>query len=299
MVLAQKFWYILLALAALQTPLTTCFVIVGPATTTTGATSQGSQKPVSLNMYKNVKGVIFDVDGTLADSWKLGYDATLAILEKHNIPTISAETYHECTRYATPDRLARHAGLLPGDDQYEQVGQKLAQEFDDLYVGLVSTSTAPFFQGIHELLHSIPSHVMIGALTNAAERYAHAVLETNCPELNPAIESFSGGSLPSNSPVYKRFQSIRGADTVPQPKPAPDGLLQVCQELGVSPAECIYIGDSPSDGSSAENAGMPAIGVLWGSHNEESLKQAPFSKLCRSVEELQSLLPQTGCKVVG
>jgi phosphoglycolate phosphatase-like HAD superfamily hydrolase len=235
-------------------------------------------------MYTDVKGVIFDIDGTLADSWKLGYDATLVILEKNNIPAITQEEYHYCTRYATPDRLARHAGLLPGDDQYSMTGEKMGQEFDDLYVDLVSTETAPFFPGVYNLIVSVPPHVVIGALTNAAESYAHAVLKTNCPVRRSPSDGVGA--------IYSRFLSIRGADTVPKPKPFPDGLFQVCKEMGLLPEQCVYVGDSPSDGLSAHAAGMPSIGVLWGSHQEESLREAPFSHICRSVEELRALLPQ-------
>ena len=227
-------------------------------------------------MYQEIKGVIFDVDGTLADSWKLGFDATAVILDKNKIPPISAETYHECTRYATPERLARHAGLVPGDDEFEFVGDRLAQEFDDLYVGLVSTKTAGFFPGVHSLLDGIPSDVALGALTNAAARYAYAVIESN----------------DQDGTVYKRFESIRGADNVPQPKPSPAGLLQVCQDLDLEPEDCVYIGDSPSDGAAARAAGMMSIGVTWGSHHEENLRRAPFNHVCRTIEELRLLLPQ-------
>ena len=284
-------WSFVAIVAGLTTHLCVSFV---PRTTTnlqrhpttiestTAATADSDT--TSSSMYQNVKGIIFDVDGTLADSWKLGFDATLVVLENNNIPTITEDVYHDHTRYSTPDRLARHAGLLPGDENYNETGQRLGEEFDDLYVGLVSKKTASFYDGIHQLLEEIPSRVALGALTNAAERYAHAVLETNCPELN--LSSKEGSS------VYSRFHSVRGADTVPKPKPAPDGLFQVCKELGLEPKDCVYIGDSPSDGASAHNAGMPAIGVLWGSHKEESLRNAPFSKLCRSVDELRALLPR-------
>lgn len=241
----------------------------------------------SLHMYQQVKGVIFDIDGTLVDSWKLGYDATLVILDKHKIEPITEEHYHECTRYATPERLARHAGLLPGDADYESVGRALAQEFDDLYIGLVSRETTPFFPETLELIHSIPSHIRLGAFTNAAERYAHAVLQINCPAL--LQEGTLSGKKMS---IYKRFESVRGADTVPKPKPHPDGLIQVCQELNLRPDECVYIGDSPSDAVCADQAGMPSIGVVWGSHGEESLSKAPFSRVVGSMKELRSLLPR-------
>jgi phosphoglycolate phosphatase-like HAD superfamily hydrolase len=242
----------------------------------------------TATMYQKVKGIIFDIDGTLCDSWKLGYDATLVILQNHGIAAITPEQYHYHTRYSTPDRLARHANLIPGDDDYEAVGKKLGREFDDLYVGLVSTTTAGFYPGIAELLHNLPQHVMLGALTNAAVAYAEAALSVNSRALNEAE-----GTATTTTPLYERFRSIRGADNVPEPKPSPAGLWQVCQDMGLHPADCVYIGDSPSDGQAAHAAGMPTIGVTWGSHDEASLRKggAPFSYLCHSIQELQQLLP--------
>jgi phosphoglycolate phosphatase-like HAD superfamily hydrolase len=257
--------------------------------------SSSTSSNINDNMYQKVKAVIFDVDGTLADSWKLGFDATVVVLGNNNIPSITEEIYHDGTRYATPERLARHAGLTPTHPDFEERGSALGKEFDDLYVGLVSLQTAGFYPGIESLLTSIPSDVALGALTNAAVRYAYAVLEKNCPtkQLQEAGASTGAGTTGTTLPeIYSRFGSIRGADNVPKPKPSPDGLFQVCQDLGLAPEDCVYIGDSPSDGAAAHAAGMPSIGVLWGSHKEESLRAAPFTHICRTVEELQFLLPR-------
>lgn len=228
--------------------------------------------PSPSHMFANAKAVLFDVDGTLADSWRLGYDATVVVLKNNHVEEITEDLYHECTKYATPERLARHAGYVPGDTDFERVGLQLGDEFDTLYVGLVTTKTAGFYSGITELLDDIPDNVQLGALTNACVKYAEAVLNVN-------------------GRAGSRFGSIRGADNVPAPKPSPDGLLAVCNDLGVDPKDCVYIGDSPSDIYAAKNAGMPAIGVLWGSHSEESLQKAPFDFLCKTVEELKALLP--------
>lgn len=255
--------------------------------------------------YSNVKGIIWDVDGTLADSWKLGYDATLVVLKQNGVEEPSEAEYHEGTRYCTPERLARHAGKNPCDDDFDAVGQKLGEEFDNLYVDLVNMDTAGFYPGISALLNGIPQDVSLGALTNACVNYAHAVLKTNCPVTN--------GDFDSEKAIYSRFRSgtcakvslfqfqdlysnfifgaVRGADNVPTPKPSPDGLFEVCKDLQLAPKDCIYIGDSPSDGAAAKAAGMKAIGVLWGSHPEEKLRQAPFDHLCSTVEELQALMP--------
>jgi phosphoglycolate phosphatase-like HAD superfamily hydrolase len=222
--------------------------------------------------------LIWDIDGTLADSWKLGFDATLEVLEQNNIPTITEEVYHYHTRYSTPDRMARHAGLEPGDPNYESVGEKLGAQFDNLYVGLVSTKTAGFYPGIDELLMDVPDGVGLGALTNACVAYADAVFRVN--------------SVPGDEKrqYSERFQSIRGADNVPKPKPNPDGLLAVCKDLAVDPSRCVYIGDSPSDAMAAHNAGMRSIGVLWGSHPKASLLKAPFSVLCETIDDLREVL---------
>lgn len=224
------------------------------------------------------RAILFDVDGTLADSGQLGFDATVVVLAKNGIPSITQEIYHAYTIYATPERMARHAGHVPGDDDFEAVGQALGQEFDDLYIGLVTTQTAGFYPGVASMLARIPATVKLGALTNAACRYADEVLKANSQEIMGSLE------------LYDRFLSIRGADTVPAAKPSPAGLLQMCQDIGVPPAECVYIGDSPSDGAAAHAAGMPSVGVLWGSHSKESLSKAPFSEFCETLDELEGVL---------
>lgn len=227
---------------------------------------------------KDMKGVIFDVDGTLADSFQLGFDATQAVLKQNGISPITPDEYHEGTRYTTPVRLARHAGLdsETQKEEFESAGAKLADEFDGLYVDLVNMETAAFFDGIPELVSQIPPNVKVGALTNACVAYAVAVLGTNG--------------------VSERFSSIHGADDVPRPKPFADGLFVCCKEMGLQPSECLYVGDSPSDGEAAHAAGMGAVGVLWGSHPPEKLAAAPFNVVCSSVVELTSVLSQSYAK---
>ena len=263
----------------------------GATTTSDDSTSLINTNTNNNNNNNNnnntpVQAILFDVDGTLADSWKLGFDATQVVLERNHLPSITAEIYHEGTRYSTPDRLARHAGLEPGHVDYERIGQKLGREFDDFYVSLVSLETAKFYPGIANLLQKLPSHVKLGALTNAAVRYADAVLQCNCPVYTANYKNDdTAGS------IYTRFGSIRGADNVPKPKPAPDGLLTVCQDLLVDPQNCVYVGDSPTDGMAARAANMRAVGVTWGSHKKETIMTA-FDDICDSVVDLETLLMQ-------
>jgi len=283
------------------------------------------------------QAIIFDIDGTLVDSWKLGYDATLVVLKNNQLPLINEETYHEYTKYSTPQRLARHAGLKPSsritmpttaitdvdndnndddddDDEennkennnnllFEQMGNKLGAEFDELYVGLVTTETAGLYPGIKEVLERISSvrpSIKMGCLTNACVAYAHAVLKANDDNNNNNNNNSSKGTTTTTGTVVGLQEMmmcrdgggsvVHGADTVPAAKPEPDGLFKVCDELNVNPCDSVYIGDSPSDAIAATAAGMPSIGVTWGSHSVESLQKAPFTYYASTPNELCRLL---------
>lgn len=234
---------------------------------------------------KKASAVIFDIDGTLADSWKLGYDATVAVLKNNNLGhvPINEEIYHATCVYPTPERLARTAGLVPEDDNFLKVGEELGRQFDEHYVKLVSLETCEFYDGIFEMIQNLPEETKLGALTNACVAYGHAVLEANCP-----VKSGSEGFA-----LYDRFGTINGADSVPAAKPSPEGLFQCAKELGLKPEDCIYVGDAVGDGKAARAAGMVSIGVLWGSNSEEKLRNADtFDYICSTRDQLRDLLPQ-------
>ena len=57
---------------------------------------------------------------------------------------------------------------------------------------------------------------------------------------------------------------IVGADDVPRPKPAPDGLLQAVDSLGIPAGDCVFVGDSEVDTRAARAAGMGFVAVLSG-----------------------------------
>ncbi|KAL3793664.1 hypothetical protein HJC23_010236 [Cyclotella cryptica] len=260
-----------------------------------------------------IRGVVFDIDGTLADSWKLGFQATLTVLtdyhngENKNALTpetypLTSEEYHYGCRYTTPERLARHVGLEPGHPSFEEVGEALGKKFDDYYVQLVDEKTAGFYDGIGDLLIRLhsgslvdsnrsggekhPSGIKLGALTNACVEYAHAVLKANCPHFAAPHTS------DKDNGVYHRFSSIHGANSVPRPKPFGDGILQCCSEMNLHPSQVIYVGDSPTDAKAAVDAKCrAAIGVLWGSNDEECLrKEEGFEMLCHDVLSLENAI---------
>ena len=204
---------------------------------------------------------------------------------------LTAEEYHRGCRYTTPERLARHVGLTPGDETFEEVGAALGAEFDDRYVKLVDRDTAGFYPGVAGLLAELGGRrgVKLGALTNACVAYARAVLRANSEDDG---DDGSPGSARPAPPAPSLFASVHGADSVPRPKPHGDGILLCCEEMGVDAGRTVYVGDSPTDARAARDAGCrAAVGVLWGSGSEESLREeGAFDVLCSSVEELSAAI---------
>eukprot|EP00945_MAST-04E_sp_MAST-4E-sp1_P008813 g8813.t1 len=217
--------------------------------------------------------ILFDLDGTLCDSFQLGFQSTKEVLGV-DYP-ITEDDYHQGTKFCTPERLARHVGLVPGTDDFQRTGKRLGESFDKLYIAKVSKETAPLFSGIKALLTALSKeNVRLGCLTNAAVAYAHAVLGTN--------------------EIKTLFSSIHGADDVPEPKPSPLGLLQCCSDLeDIHPSKCIYIGDSPSDGAAGKRAGMMTVGCTWGSHKRNVLEDSgSFDFVIDGIIELSLILEQ-------
>ena len=56
-------------------------------------------------------------------------------------------------------------------------------------------------------------------------------------------------------------------------KPEPDAVFEIMKHFGVSADECLYIGDTGTDMKTAKNAGLYAIGVLWGFRSEEEIRE--------------------------
>jgi len=217
--------------------------------------------------------ILWDVDGTLVESTKLGYDATNEVLIGQGLEAISVEQYKEGCRYATPARFNFHLGL----DHSDKHGDELGQIFDDTYVARVSKETAGLFPGLDRLLRSLAmaGHPQ-GALSNACGAYVRAVMDAN--ELS---------ELPGERVAL--FRVALGADEVAAPKPAADGLLRCVSDLSVEAAASVYVGDSPSDGKAAKNAGMRSIGVTWGANSAAAL-EPNFDVLVDDVDGLTKAL---------
>ncbi|MBP1705277.1 MAG: HAD-superfamily hydrolase, subfamily variant 1 [Chloroflexi bacterium] len=174
--------------------------------------------------------VLFDWDGTLADSLGAIYLANrraLAPLGIHLHRTWFRERY-------TPDWRRTYAELGVPEHLYDELADRWAREMQ-----LVRPRALPWTRGG---LRRLRRHGVRLGLVTASMR---AVVEAAIPRLN------LGGV----------FEVAVYSDDVAATKPAPDGLVQALDVLGLRPADALYVGDTPEDLAMARAAGSPFVAV--------------------------------------
>ena len=84
-------------------------------------------------------------------------------------------------------------------------------------------------------------------------------------------------------PLAEHFQIIQTRHESPQPKPHPDGLLRIIDDLGVGAEEAVYIGDALIDGTAAKRAGIEFWGVATGETSASALSDAGATQVFESL----------------
>jgi len=213
------------------------------------------------------KAVIFDLDGTLLDTIEDLADSMNSVLAKNGYPVHDIEAY----KYFVGDgvrNLVQRA--LPEDKRSpEEIDRSLAAMQAE-YAERWANKTVPY-PGI------------TGLLDGLAEKGLRCAVLSNKPD---ASTKQIIDKLLSDWTFYPVFGERQG---VPK-KPDPAGALEIAHILGVRPEECLYIGDTGVDMKTANDAGMYAVGVLWGFRKKDELLENGAKVLVKEPSEILKLL---------
>lgn len=187
-----------------------------------------------------VEAVLFDLDGTLADSAPdLGAALNLLLLEEDKAPLPLDQTRPH-TSSGVRGLLGAGFDLRPDDADYAA----LAKRFLDHYERLLCQGTT-LFPGILELLDGLDQRgVRWGIVTNKMQRFTL-----------PLVEGLG---------LRQRAACIISGDTSPRAKPHPDPLLLGCVAARVPPARSLYVGDDPRDIVAGRSAGLGTVAAAYG-----------------------------------
>ncbi len=189
---------------------------------------------------RHIKTVLFDLDGTLADTAPDLADALNAVLLNNGKDALPFEQIRPVVSHGGMALVSLGFGFEPEHPEFEPLRQQLLQ----LYAGNIANKTR-LFPGMAELLNSIESTGMNwGVVTNKPAWLTDPLLD--------ALQ------------LSQRAVSIVSGDTLAERKPHPSPLLYACEQAGSQGFECVYVGDAERDIVAGHQAGMQTIVALFG-----------------------------------
>ncbi|HDR1876087.1 TPA: HAD-IA family hydrolase [Pasteurella multocida] len=212
--------------------------------------------------------ILFDFDGTLADSSNCSVVATQQAFEQFALPKPTAQ---EIIHFmGLPIEISfRKMGAAPfTEQQFAMLLDAFRQHYRELSDTLISAF--PF------ALECVKQLKEAGKTTAIITSKKTDVARLNAQTL---------GLLPY-------IDVVIGSDLVKEYKPHPEGIFTALHALGVTVAQLsnvIMIGDAVSDIKMGQAANIDTCAVTWGAHSEQALKQASPNYLVHHFEQLTQL----------
>ncbi|KES25705.1 phosphoglycolate phosphatase [Pseudomonas sp. AAC] len=187
-----------------------------------------------------LRAVLFDMDGTLLDTAPDFIAVCQAMLAAHGRAPIDAQRIADVVSGGARAMVAATFDMDPEAPGFET----LRQEFLDRYQDHCAVYSR-LYDGMPELLESIErANLIWGVVTNKPVRFAEPIMQ----QLGLA----------------ERSAVLVCPDHVTNSKPDPEPLLLACSQLGIDPAQVLFIGDDLRDIESGRAAGTKTAAVRYG-----------------------------------
>ncbi len=196
-----------------------------------------------------LQGLIFDVDGTLADTEEVHRQAFNRTFARYGLdwewtPALYAELLaisggrERVTHYA---RLV--APALAARRDFAEMVVSLHRAKTDCYADMLIAGEVRLRRGVERLLHEARANgISLGIATNSAWSNLKALLDNNLP---PAWPTW--------------FRAIETCDSVPEKKPSPTVYRAVLRRIDIAPASCIALEDTENGLRAATAAGLTTV----------------------------------------
>jgi phosphoglycolate phosphatase len=215
-----------------------------------------------MSQPTTLRAVLFDFDGTLADSY----------------PAITASVNHVRALHGLPAlpqaEVRRHVGrgVVHLMNQTVPVGELEANiaAYREHHPSVLKSGTH-LFPGVAEVLHTLAaSGRSVGICSNKPVAFTRELIHI--------------------LGIADVVSVVIGPEEVARPKPAPDMLLAALKRLGVSASQALYIGDMVVDIETARAAGVTVWVVPTGSEERDALERAHPDRLLDGLADLASLV---------
>jgi phosphoglycolate phosphatase len=213
------------------------------------------------------KLAIFDCDGTLVDS-----QANICLAMEHAFDDAGIErpSRHATRRIVGLSLVEAMRMLLP--DENSELHADMAERYKASYLVLRNNGLEhePLYDGMAALLASMDeAGWLLGVATGKSDRGLERCLD--------------------HHGIKGLFVTLQTADRHPS-KPHPSMVYQALADAGAEAANAVVIGDTVFDIHMGKAAGTHTIGVNWGYHPVDELRDAGADAIAESMDELDALL---------
>lgn len=197
----------------------------------------------------DIRGVIFDLDGTLLDTLEDLADAANATLAHFDFPGHPTSAY----RYFVGDGLSiLIKRILPEQNRSQAEISACMEIFLKVYGQHWDVKSKPYV-GILEMLQQLQhAGLQLGILSNKPHAFTQLCVQRYFPK--------------------NTFAFVYGQREGTPKKPDPAGALEIATLMNLQPREIAYVGDTATDMRTGNDAGMFTVGVIWGFRDRQELE---------------------------
>ncbi|MCD7806233.1 MAG: HAD family hydrolase [Lachnospiraceae bacterium] len=222
----------------------------------------------SVSVSGKIKGVIFDLDGTLADTLEsIAYCGNYA-MRACKLPEIAREKYRYFVGNGA-DTLIRRCLIYSGDEElklYEKAYARYRIVFQEHCMDQVTV-----YPGMMETLQTMKANgIRLAVLSNKPHE-----------ETQQVVYSLFGKDL---------FDTVLGNRPGIAKKPSTQGVQEILSGWDLEAEEVMYVGDTATDMMTGNTAGALTVGVLWGFRDREELEKYRAQEIVERPEELLGLI---------
>jgi len=180
--------------------------------------------------HTKTKAILFDLDGTLLDSFSLHYSAYELTFARFGIAMqkdLFLSTY-------SPNWYRTYEAFGLAETHWESA--------NNLWLEAAEKHKAELFPGVIEMLDDLSKRYILGIVTSGSKSRVLRDID--------------------RLDVHKYFSTLVTGDDIAKPKPDPQGLNQALDQLSIAPADAIYVGDAHADFEMASAADVRFVGVM-------------------------------------
>ncbi len=210
----------------------------------------------------SVKAVIFDLDGTLLNTYEDLANAVNFALNRRGFVVHDKEKYKYFCGNGTDVMITR---ALPENSRNEQTLKAVRELYFDFYDKHSGECTRPY-DGITDTLSALKERgIRLAVVSNKIDFMTKSVVKKYFGDIFDFVTGQCDGIIP---------------------KPDPNMAFKAMEIMGVDSSECIFVGDTGVDALTGKNAGIFTVGVLWGFRDEAELLENGASAIISRPEEL-------------